>query len=268
MNREDQLKVYKGLAEKKCKGYVIDGKAYGTDDNFCGDKGLKWAETKTDEYFKIMNNENPYISEKEGPLPGPDYFKELASDSFNSLHRRSPTDVRRRKPKVEPVECVLPNRNRRETDTSICYPIAISTITMDNFNSIENEVKKLQKEFLELKKKPTSDNLALSSTSKENSNITHKVDYIIRSIRNEYEKAKINAIEYKTHIVKKNDVFLNKKDDFIYAKNKLNFKKSDNLASHLLKLDIYDRNIEDNIYIIYYLLSYGVMGYVIYKLLK
>ena len=87
-------------------------------------------------------------------------------------------------------------------------------------------------------------------------------------MRTQYEKAKLNAIEYKKHIVKKNDEFLNKKDEFINATNKLNLKKSGNLASKLLKIDTYDRNIEDNIYIIYYLLSYGVMGYFIYKLLK
>jgi hypothetical protein len=267
MSREDQLKVYKGLAEKKCKGYVIDGKAYGTDDNFCGDKGLKWAETKTDEYFKIMKNENPYISEKEGPLPGADYMKNLAVDSFNSLHRREPTRGNTNRQQA-PVECVLPDRKRKETDTSICYPVTLDTDVMDDFNKIENKVTEYNEEFLYLKKKPTEENKKLSTTDKKNKDVAKQVDNIINNIRRQYEKARITALEYKNYIVKKNDAFLDRKDEFINATNKLNLKKSDNLASQLLKIDIYDRNIEDNIYIIYYLLSYGVMGFFIYKLLK
>ena len=39
-------------------------------------------------------------------------------------------------------------------------------------------------------------------------------------------------------------------------------------ATGILKIDSYDRNIEENFYIMYYLLSYGVLGYFIYKLLK
>lgn len=39
-------------------------------------------------------------------------------------------------------------------------------------------------------------------------------------------------------------------------------------ATDILKIDSYDRNIEENFYIMYYLLSYGVLGFFIYKLLK
>lgn len=41
-----------------------------------------------------------------------------------------------------------------------------------------------------------------------------------------------------------------------------------NEATGILKIDSYDRNIEENFYIMYYLLSYGVLGFFIYKLLK
>ena len=33
-------------------------------------------------------------------------------------------------------------------------------------------------------------------------------------------------------------------------------------------MDTYDRNIEENFFIMYYLISYGVIGYFMYKLLK
>ena len=267
VTREEQLNMFKNMAKQKCDGYTIDGVAYGSDDNFCGDRGVKWAERKTNEAMRILDSTENYNSNVEGPLPGVDYMGQLASDSFSSLKRRESTR-RGNTNKQAPVECILPDRNRKVTDTGICYPITIDTNVMDNFNDIEKNVKKLYKEFLDLKKLPTSENLKNSSTDKENADFTKSANEIIKKMRTQYEKAKLNAIEYKKHIVKKNDEFLNKKDEFINATNKLNLKKSGNLASKLLKIDTYDRNIEDNIYIIYYLLSYGVMGYFIYKLLK
>ena len=49
-----------------------------------------------------------------------------------------------------------------------------------------------------------------------------------------------------------------------------NYKQGKNVstATNILKIDSYDRNIEENFYIMYYLLSYGVLGFFIYKLLK
>tara|TARA_B100000795_G_scaffold82696_1_gene59931 strand:+ start:1875 stop:2294 length:420 start_codon:yes stop_codon:yes gene_type:complete len=44
--------------------------------------------------------------------------------------------------------------------------------------------------------------------------------------------------------------------------------KSDENASSVFKLDIYDRNIEDNLYILYYFFSYGILGLFIYKIIK
>ena len=41
-----------------------------------------------------------------------------------------------------------------------------------------------------------------------------------------------------------------------------------NTASQVLKHDVYDVNLLDNMYLTYYFLSYAVMGFVIYKLSK
>tara|TARA_Y100000591_G_C21540932_1_gene548839 strand:+ start:106 stop:522 length:417 start_codon:yes stop_codon:yes gene_type:complete len=41
-----------------------------------------------------------------------------------------------------------------------------------------------------------------------------------------------------------------------------------NTASQVLKHDVYDVNLLDNMYLTYYFLSYVVMGFVIYKLSK
>jgi hypothetical protein len=71
----------------------------------------------------------------------------------------------------------------------------------------------------------------------------------------------VSSNEENTNFSKEFNKFMTKKK--VYDNNK---DKSD--ASYKFKLDVYDRNIEDNIFIIYYLLSYGILGLFIYKLLK
>ena len=77
---------------------------------------------------------------------------------------------------------------------------------------------------------------------------------MIDRLRLEYETAKSTALEYKAHITEKNDHFLNKKDEFTNTKNRLNLKKSNNLASGILKMDIYDRNIKQFVYYILFVI--------------
>lgn len=65
-----------------------------------------------------------------------------------------------------------------------------------------------------------------------------------------------------------NDTFGDTINDINDKKRNYDNHKDKSSASHKFKLDVYDRNIEDNIFIIYYLLSYGILGLFIYKLLK
>jgi hypothetical protein len=58
------------------------------------------------------------------------------------------------------------------------------------------------------------------------------------------------------------------KNNYESADEKYELGKNLNSATGILKMDSYDRNIEENFYIMYYLLSYGVLGFFIYKLLK
>jgi hypothetical protein len=44
--------------------------------------------------------------------------------------------------------------------------------------------------------------------------------------------------------------------------------KNTNSARGIRKIDSYDKNIEENVFIMYYLLSFGVLGYFMYKLIK
>ena len=60
----------------------------------------------------------------------------------------------------------------------------------------------------------------------------------------------------------------NSKSGYDKAFNKYKMGKNSSSAAGILKIDSYDRNIEENFYIMYYLLSYGFLGFFIYKLIK
>ena len=55
---------------------------------------------------------------------------------------------------------------------------------------------------------------------------------------------------------------------YLAEKDKFLLQKNTQSATNILKIDSYDKNIEENVFIMYYLLSYGVLGFFIYKLLK
>lgn len=92
-------------------------------------------------------------------------------------------------------------------------------------------------------------------------------DDIIQTSLNNYRNLEIIKGDFKDLTLHKNEIFSKKNNKYKEKYKKyLNVINKSN-ASHILKLDIYDRNIEDNIYIMYYLLSYGVIGMFIFNLL-
>ena len=101
----------------------------------------------------------------------------------------------------------------------------------------------------------------------------------IKKIYNEFEgyyeniNKKTQNIKYLENILnklfeEKNNILQQKERDYNITNQKYLINKNRKSATQILKLDTYDRNIEENIYIIYYLLSYGVIGFFIYKLLR
>ena len=83
----------------------------------------------------------------------------------------------------------------------------------------------------------------------------------------------IDMVNFIDDLIKQNYTISNSKLDFFkekYDKANIKYKsKIDvNSATKILKMDTYDRNIEENFFIMYYLISYGVIGYFMYKLLK
>lgn len=93
------------------------------------------------------------------------------------------------------------------------------------------------------------------------SNIKSEINdlYLSLLFENLIEQGRITQ---KNTIFEENKLKLDEKlKEYIINKDKKN-------SSTIFKLDIYDRNIEDNLFLIYYFLSYGILGLFIYKLLK
>tara|TARA_B100001142_G_C14238445_1_gene618331 strand:+ start:685 stop:1224 length:540 start_codon:yes stop_codon:yes gene_type:complete len=92
-------------------------------------------------------------------------------------------------------------------------------------------------------------------------------DEIIQPSINNYRNLEAIKGEFKDLNLHKNEIFSKKNNKYKEKYKKYLNAVNKSSASHILKLDIYDRNVEDNIYIMYYLLSYGVIGMFIFKLL-
>jgi hypothetical protein len=101
----------------------------------------------------------------------------------------------------------------------------------------------------------------------------------VKGIHDELDKMKISSdgyseqIDFIEHMIiqdhSSNNVNINsmaKAYDEVDERYKLG--KNTSLARDILKFDSYDRNVEENFFIMYYLLSYGILGYFMYKLIK
>lgn len=65
-----------------------------------------------------------------------------------------------------------------------------------------------------------------------------------------------------------NDNVIISEQDYTEEKNKKTNFRSQSAATEVLKRNVYDTGILDNMFVIYYFLSYGIIGIFIYKLLK
>ena len=74
--------------------------------------------------------------------------------------------------------------------------------------------------------------------------------------------------ETKVHSKKENEKFNVKKVLFNEEKQKLISLQQESSGTQVLKENQYDIGIVDNMHIIYYFLSYGIIGLYVYKLLK
>lgn len=132
-----------------------------------------------------------------------------------------------------------------------------------DLSNLEGEIINLEKYYKE--KTDTPNYYSLLS---EDSYIQKELSDIRKELNNIYletiadNKTDQKEIDKKNSSFEENKLELDKKlGEYIINKGKKN-------SSSVYKLDIYDRNIEDNLFLIYYFLSYGILGLFIYKLLK
>jgi len=132
-----------------------------------------------------------------------------------------------------------------------------------DLSNLEGEIINLEKYY-----KEKTDTPNYHSLLSEDSYIQKALSDIRKELNNIYQETMAENLSEQKEINKKNSSFeenkleLDKKlGEYIINKGKKN-------SSSVYKLDIYDRNIEDNLFLIYYFLSYGILGLFIYKLLK
>jgi hypothetical protein len=133
-----------------------------------------------------------------------------------------------------------------------------------DLSNIRQQVEYLEKYY----KAPEGSGLSLDSTLLQDLPLQQDLLEIRIELNNMYGTAMYTVSEEQRQINEKNTTFEENKyeldtllEDYIRKKDKTN-------SSSVYKLDIYDRNIEDNLFLIYYFLSYGILGLFIYKLLK
>lgn len=131
---------------------------------------------------------------------------------------------------------------------------------IEDLSGVENTILSLEKYYTDNK---TIENLLADDLAMQNDLSIIKTDLL--SISQSVLAENLNSqkkINDKNLFFEENKLKLDKKlEEYIINKDKKN-------SSTVFKLDIYDRNIEDNLFLIYYFLSYGILGLFIYKLLK
>ena len=163
--------------------------------------------------------------------------------------------------------------NKVNRGNNVYFPVTTGSINYRVRSEDVSEMDKIIKETYDLLKEVKKKKSELSE-EKLNENIQDNRDLadflnndIIEMSNNYYKNLQLIQDDFKDLNLHKNEIFSEKNNKYKEKYKKyLNAINKSN-ASHILKLDVYDKNIEDNIYIMYYLLSYGVIGMFIFKLL-
>lgn len=163
-------------------------------------------------------------------------------------------------------DITLKNGENIENPTSGTVEYTVGSEDASDINRLINDSYELIRKIKE--KKSTMPPEKLEESINTNGDLADFLrDDIIQSSLNNYRNLEIIKGDFKDLTLHKNEIFAEKNNKYKEKYKKyLNVINKSN-ASHILKLDIYDRNIEDNIYIMYYLLSYGVIGMFIFNLL-
>lgn len=139
----------------------------------------------------------------------------------------------------------------------------MDTEIIKELSNIDKDIDYLEK-YYEKTETPNNDSFLSSDSS--------GLQKTISKIRGQtiilYKKTMAYNLREQKEINSKNASFADKKLDLDKKLGEYIINKDKSNSSSVYKLDIYDRNIEDNLFLIYYFLSYGILGLFIYKLLK
>lgn len=139
----------------------------------------------------------------------------------------------------------------------------MDTEIIKKLSNIDKDIKYLETYYKEKTEAPT-----ITSFLSSDPNLQKTISDIRSEMSSLYQKTMFENIKDQDRINRKNASFVDKKLDLDKKLGEYIINKGKSNSSSVYKLDIYDRNIEDNLFLIYYFLSYGILGLFIYKLLK
>jgi K+/H+ antiporter YhaU regulatory subunit KhtT len=139
----------------------------------------------------------------------------------------------------------------------------MDTEIIKELSNIDKDIDYLEKYYKEKTEDPT-----ITSLLSSDPNLQKTISDIRSKMSDLYQKTMAYNLREQKEINSKNASFADKKLDLDKKLGEYIINKDKSNSSSVYKLDIYDRNIEDNLFLIYYFLSYGILGLFIYKLLK
>ena len=148
----------------------------------------------------------------------------------------------------------------------------MSTNTAQTITRVKNKLNELLQEVEALKFVNVNNLDEMINKVEGNSKPYLRLNQDLTEMRREAQNqlTEINSLE---GIIRSNTNDIRKeanenRDHYLREKSKLNNLKQNIGASQTLKVDMYDVNLLDNMFIIYYLLSFGIIGLFIYKTMK
>ena len=144
----------------------------------------------------------------------------------------------------------------------------------DIIELIDNKLEQIENLKVYTKKKLLDDGIDIGNEKIENTqegvfkyaNEKNSLYNIRNEIKNKFDEAmnEYNKLDNK----KANDNVIISEQNYTEEKRKKTNFRSQSAATEVLKRNVYDTGILDNMFVIYYFLSYGIIGIFIYKLLK
>lgn len=131
---------------------------------------------------------------------------------------------------------------------------------IEDLSGVENTILSLEKYY--------TDNKTIENLLADDSAMQNDLSIIKTDLNTLYQGVLAENLNSQKKINDKNLFFEENKLKLDKKLEEYNINKDKKNSSTVFKLDIYDRNIEDNLFLIYYFLSYGILGLFIYKLLK